>query len=122
MGAYVDWMWLHDTNESFGLGLAQVVGNVRDSSVGTADQEINFWLNKERALEHVQQIMHSPEVEFTRNLFLYGKRINVTSVFNEKEALLTKDMAEGMSTACLCTVGLGLTGGCDWLQRRRTTC
>lgn len=75
---------------------AQVVGNKRDVSTGTADQEVNFWLNKERALEDVRRIMQSDEVEFTRNVFLYNKRMNVTSIFKEKDESLAADIAEGI--------------------------
>ena len=72
-----------------------MVGNKRDASTGTADQEVNFWLNKERALEDVRRIMQSEEVEFTRNVFLYNKRMNVTSIFKEKDESLASDIAEG---------------------------
>ena len=48
----------------------------RDPSVGTALQEVSFWLNLERALLHIQEMRDSPEgksilfSEFTRLLCL----------------------------------------------------
>ena len=73
----------------------QVVGNKRDASAGTAEQEVNFWQNKERALLELRRIMQSDEVEFTRNLFMYNKRMNVSSMFKEKEDSLNRDIVEG---------------------------
>lgn len=61
---------------------------------------------------NVQQIMQSPEVDFTRNLFHYNKRMNVTSIFKEKEESLKADMAEGKILWC---VGVLWYGG-DFLN------
>lgn len=74
-----------------------MVGNTRDASTGTAEQEVNFWLNKERALLELRRIMQSEEIEFTRNLFMYNKRMNVSSVFKEKEDSLERDITEGVT-------------------------
>eukprot|EP00397_Hematodinium_sp_SG-2012_P000022 GEMP01000022.1.p1 GENE.GEMP01000022.1~~GEMP01000022.1.p1 ORF type:complete len:4594 (-),score=1270.22 GEMP01000022.1:1053-14834(-) len=46
----------------------------RDLSSGGVLQEVNFWIGMEKALLHVQQQLHAPEVELTLNLLRVAKR------------------------------------------------
>ena len=41
----------------------------RDPSSGTASQEINFWLNKEKALLHIDEMLKSPGIGISFFLF-----------------------------------------------------
>lgn len=50
----------------------------RDPSTGTAIQEINFWLNLEKALNKIIEKRDSPEVSLTLDILRYGKRFIAT--------------------------------------------
>ena len=51
----------------------------RDSSSGTAMQEISFWLNLERALLSIKEKRDSPEVAMTLEVLKLGKRFHATT-------------------------------------------
>ena len=63
----------------------------RDPSSGTAQQEISFWLNLERALLRIQEKRESIEVVTTLEILKNGKRFHATVSFDAdtrlKEAL-----------------------------------
>ncbi|XP_065167911.1 dynein heavy chain, cytoplasmic isoform X2 [Atheta coriaria] len=65
----------------------------RDPSSGTALQEINFWLNLERALHRIQEKREGLEVALTLEILKHGKRFHATVSFDTdtglKQALAT---------------------------------
>ena len=66
----------------------------RDPSVGTALQEITFWLNLERALLNIQEMRDSAEVQLTLDILKHGKRFHATVSFDTDTGLkqaLTKE-------------------------------
>ena len=68
----------------------------RDPSAGTALQEVNFWLNVERALLKTQEKLETQEVQLTMDILKHGKRFHATVSFESdtglKQALeLVKD-------------------------------
>jgi dynein heavy chain 1 len=54
----------------------------RDPASGTALQEINFWLNLERALLRIQEKRESPEIALTLDILKHGKRFHATVSFD----------------------------------------
>lgn len=54
----------------------------RDPSSGTAQQEISFWLNLERALLRIQEKRESVEVVTTLEILKNGKRFHATVSFD----------------------------------------
>ena len=54
----------------------------RDPSSGTALQEISFWLNLERALQHIQQVRESDEIQLSLDILKHGKRFHATVSFD----------------------------------------
>uniref|UniRef100_A0A0G4FLJ2 Dynein heavy chain, cytoplasmic n=1 Tax=Chromera velia CCMP2878 TaxID=1169474 RepID=A0A0G4FLJ2_9ALVE len=59
----------------------------RDPTTGTAMQEIHFWLGLEKALNHVQQQLQSPEIELTLSLLKHAKRFFLTISFEADTGL-----------------------------------
>lgn len=53
----------------------------RDVSSGTASQEINFWLSKERALEGIEAQLRSDEVNLVMDCLRNAKRFRATVGF-----------------------------------------
>ena len=51
----------------------------RDPTSGTALQEVNFWLNMQRALQSVRQKIEAPEVQLTLEVLKSGKRFQATT-------------------------------------------
>ena len=69
----------------------------RDPSVGTALQEITFWLNLERALLNIQEMRDSAEVQLTLDILKHGKRFHATVSFDTDTGLkqaLTKEQID----------------------------
>ena len=59
----------------------------RDPSVGTALQEVSFWLNLERALLNIQEMRDSSEVQLTLDILKHGKRFHATVSFDTDTGL-----------------------------------
>ncbi|XP_077971534.1 cytoplasmic dynein 1 heavy chain 1-like isoform X1 [Styela clava] len=59
----------------------------RDPSSGTAMQEINFWLNLDRALMRIQDMRESPEITLTLDILKHGKRFHATVSFDTDTGL-----------------------------------
>lgn len=63
----------------------------RDPGSGTASQEINFWLNMERALASIEEQLKSDQVVLTLDILKHAKRFHATVSFMSdtglKEAL-----------------------------------
>ncbi|KAI9105868.1 dynein heavy chain [Phlyctochytrium arcticum] len=53
----------------------------RDPSSGSASQEINFWLNMERALGAIDEQLKSPQVQLTLDILKHAKRFHATVSF-----------------------------------------
>lgn len=53
----------------------------RDVASGTASQEINFWLSKERALENIENQLRSEEVGMVMDCLRNAKRFLATVSF-----------------------------------------
>ncbi|KAI9173154.1 dynein heavy chain [Blastocladiella emersonii ATCC 22665] len=59
----------------------------RDPASGTASQEINFWLNMERALEKIDKQLKSEEVLLVLDVLKHAKRFHATVSFRADTGL-----------------------------------
>ncbi|ORZ40908.1 dynein heavy chain [Catenaria anguillulae PL171] len=59
----------------------------RDPTTGTASQEINFWLNMERALEKIDKQLKSEEVVLALDVLKHAKRFHATVSFRADTGL-----------------------------------
>ncbi|CAJ0934299.1 unnamed protein product, partial [Mesorhabditis belari] len=59
----------------------------RDPASGSSLQEMNFWLNLERALQKIQQKRESDEVQFTLEALKAGKRFHALVSFDSDTGL-----------------------------------
>ena len=64
----------------------------RDPENGSADQEINFWLSMESALENIEGQLRSDGVQITMEVLRYAKRFQATVSFSADTGL--KDASE----------------------------
>ena len=65
----------------------QVTRLDRDPSSGTSMQEMNFWLNLERALARIQEKREGPEVTLTLEMLRHAKRFHATVSFDADTGL-----------------------------------
>ncbi|KAJ3351758.1 hypothetical protein GGF32_004086 [Allomyces javanicus] len=59
----------------------------RDPASGTASQEINFWLNMERALEKIDKQLKSEEIVLVLDVLKHAKRFHATVSFRADTGL-----------------------------------
>ncbi|KAI9220479.1 dynein heavy chain 1, cytosolic [Blastocladiella britannica] len=59
----------------------------RDPSTGSASQEINFWLNMERALEKIDKQLKSEEIVLALDVLKHAKRFHATVSFRADTGL-----------------------------------
>lgn len=62
--------------------ISQVTRLERDASSGTVLQEVRFWLNLENALDKINYMRNSPEVNLTINVLKAGKRLHAVVSFD----------------------------------------
>ena len=67
--------------------MQKVTKHERDPSSGTAMQEISFWLSMERALQHLQELRESTEVQLTLDVLKHAKRFHATTSFDTDTGL-----------------------------------
>lgn len=61
--------------------IQKVTKLTRDPASGTASQEINFWVSKERALSQIEQQLKSDEIVLTLDILKTAKRFHATVSF-----------------------------------------
>ena len=59
----------------------------RDPSSGTALQEATFWMNMEKALVRIQELLKSDEVVVTLDALKAGKRFQAALILDENTGL-----------------------------------
>lgn len=72
---------LHSNVNTWIKSIQTVTKLNRDVASGTASQEINFWLSKERALENIENQLRSEEVGMVMDCLRNAKRFLATVSF-----------------------------------------
>ncbi len=61
--------------------IQKVTGLSRDAEIGSASQEISFWLAMEIALGHIEEQLQSPPITLTLDVLKQAKRYHATVSF-----------------------------------------
>lgn len=61
--------------------IQKVTGLTRDAAIGSASQEISFWLAMETALGHIEEQLQSPPITYTLDVLKQAKRYHATVSF-----------------------------------------